>query len=95
MNSYDWDLFQWPLLHAFILIRETLIILGHRAICFQGQKAKPVMRLFNEPNHHPFLFQKTITCSFPKTKGRSKSVMRESLAQGSQTLRLKVGPGTA
>ena len=36
-----------------------------------------------------------IIYSFPKTKGRSKSVMREALAQGSQTLRLKVGPGMA
>ena len=41
------------------------------------------------------LFISNQTYSFPKTKGRSKSVMREALAQGSQTLRLKVGLSTA
>ena len=43
----------------------------------------------------PTTMSTTITYSFLKTKGRSKSVMREALAQGSQTLRLKVGLGTA
>ena len=42
-----------------------------------------------------FQISHLILISLQKTKGRSKSVMREALAQGSQTLRLKVGQGTA
>ena len=42
-----------------------------------------------------FQISHLILISLLKTKGRSKSVMREALAQGSQTLRLKVGQGTA